>query len=74
LTDKWDPFKFFPFSFFLLFFPLSSPFSVTRAEKKEKKKKNEKKTKKKKKRRKKKEKDMSCHVHVALSHQRHIGF
>jgi choline-glycine betaine transporter len=54
------PVKKIPFSFFLLFFSLSSPFSVTRAE--ERKKKNEKKTKKKKRRKKKK---MTRHIHVA---------
>jgi hypothetical protein len=69
LVDKWTHLIFFIIHFSSLFSPFFS-FSVTRVE--ERKKKNEKKTKKKKKRRKKKEK-RTRHVHVALSHQHHVG-
>ncbi len=69
LTNKWDPFKIFPFSLFLLFFSLSSPFSVTRAEE-WKKRRMRRKLKRKRKGRKKEEKDKSRPC--GMPHQRHV--
>jgi hypothetical protein len=71
LTDKWDPFNFFSFFFFSSLFPLSSPFSVTRAEK-GKKRRMRRKRKRKRKEEKKRENDTSRPCGIATSAPRRI--